>query len=167
MRNAVSGFASSGAIRAGGRGAIAARPRARIFCQRSARFAAAASKPFSLRAAASGTIVADAKFGGFFDGPFERVEFHDGEQQRCVRTGRLVGRQFFEQRELDAIAADGFDAAEPDALAVAQFVELTRLGAEHAAEVMRRVAFHDGTVPFKLFDKKSPAHARILPYWHA
>jgi hypothetical protein len=73
-----------------------------------------------------------------------------------------VDRQFFEERKLDAIAANLIDAAEPDTFAVAQLVELTSPGAKDAAEVVRCVIFHDGTITDKLFDEKSPAHAEIL-----
>jgi hypothetical protein len=96
-----------------------------------------------------------------FDGPFEHVEFHDGEQEGQVQ-GWLVSGQFFEERELDAITGNFFDSAQPDAFAVAQFVELTGLGAKHAAEVMSRVTFHDGTISNELFNEKPPAHGEIL-----
>jgi len=74
----------------------------------------------------------------------------------------LVSGQFLKERELDAIAGNFFDSAKPDAFAVAQFVELTALGAKHAAEVVCRVTFHDGTITGKLFNEKSPAHGGIL-----
>jgi hypothetical protein len=73
-----------------------------------------------------------------------------------------VSGQFLEERELDAIAANFFDPAQPDALAIAQFVKLTGLGAKHAAEVVRRVTFHNGAITGKLFYEKSPAHGEIL-----
>jgi len=74
----------------------------------------------------------------------------------------LVGGQFFEERKLDAIAANLIDAAQPDAFAVAQLVKLTGLCTKHAAEVVRCVIFHDGTITGKPFNEKSPAHAEIL-----
>jgi hypothetical protein len=39
---------------------------------------------------------------------------------------------------------------------------LTGLGAKHAAEVVRRVTFHNGAITGKLFYEKSPAHGEIL-----
>jgi hypothetical protein len=76
----------------------------------------------------------------------------------------MIGRQFLEERKLNTIAANLFDSAQPDVFAIAQLIELTGLGAQHAAEVMRRVAFYEGTIARKLFDEKSPAHAPILAY---
>jgi hypothetical protein len=70
--------------------------------------------------------------------------------------------QFLDQGELDAIAADTFNAAQPDSLAVAQFIELAGLGAQHASQVMRRFAFHDGSRTRKLIHEKSSSHAEIL-----
>jgi len=75
---------------------------------------------------------ADAELGGFFEGPFEDVEFHDSEQKCGFERGCLAG-QLFDQSELDAIARNGFNASEPGIRAVAQFVELARLGTKDAA----------------------------------
>jgi hypothetical protein len=47
-------------------------------------------------------------------------------------------------------------------MAVTQFVKLAGLSPQHAGEMMRRFAFHDGTVTRKLFHEKAPTHAEIL-----
>src|SRR5713101_3937089 len=66
---------------------------------------------------------------------------------------------FFEQREVHAIAGNFLDAREAYALAIAQFVDLALLRAQHAAEVMGSVAFHHRGVARELFNEKSAAHA--------
>jgi hypothetical protein len=71
-----------------------------------------------------------------------------------------VGRNFIEKRELNAVASDFFYAAEPDVLAIAQLVELARLRAEDATEVMRGFAFHHCGVGCELIYEEAAAHAR-------
>jgi hypothetical protein len=70
----------------------------------------------------------------------------------------------FEEGEIDAVAINQFDAAEPDAVAVAQFVDLAWLGAEDAAQMVRGVAFDDGGRAGEFFYKESSAHGGILSY---
>ncbi len=69
---------------------------------------------------------------------------------------------FLEQRELHSVARDLLNAAEPDVLAVAQFVELALLRAQHTAEVMGGIAFHRRGVAGELFNEKASPHAGIL-----
>src|SRR5712691_11899464 len=101
------------------------------------------------------------QLSGFFDRPFECVKLHDGQQQHHVHAG-LNGSQLLDQCELDAIAADTFDPAEPHSFAVTQLIELARLGAQHTSQVMRRVTFHDGSLACKMFNEESSSHAEIL-----
>src|SRR6266852_6704812 len=104
---------------------------------------------------------AHSQLGGFFDRPFECVKLHDGQQQRHVHAG-LNGSQLLDQCELDAIAADTFDPAEPHSFAVTQLIELARLGAQHTSQVMCRVTLHDGSLDCKMFNEESSSHAEIL-----
>src|SRR6266851_5085622 len=57
------------------------------------------------------------------------------------------------------IARNFLDAREPDALAIAELVELALLRAQHAAEVMGSVAVHHRGVAREPFNEKSAAHA--------
>src|SRR4029077_14815969 len=57
------------------------------------------------------------ELGGFFDSPFEGVEFHDREKQGDLYCG-LMGGNIFEQSEIDAVASDLFDSAQANLLAV-------------------------------------------------
>jgi hypothetical protein len=70
--------------------------------------------------------------------------------------------QFFHKREFNRVAFDDFDAAEMDALAVAQFVELAGLCPQDAAKMMRSIAFHHGPVTRKLFNEEASPHRQIL-----
>jgi len=96
-----------------------------------------------------------------FDGPFEDVKLHDGQQKGDIHVDVDDG-QLLEQGELDAIAADTFNAAEPNLFAIAQFIELAGLRAQHAAQVVRRFAFHNGSLTRKLLHEKSSSHARSI-----
>ncbi len=104
---------------------------------------------------------AHAQLRGLFNRPFERVKLHHGQQQRDIHAG-LNGGQLLDERELHVIAAHTFDPTEPYSFAVAQLIELAGLGAQHASEVMRRFAFHDGGLTGELFNKKSSSHREIL-----
>ncbi len=73
---------------------------------------------------------------------------------------------FLEQREVDAVARDVFDAAEPNAFTIAQFVELALLRAQDAAEVVRSVAFNHRGVACELFNEKASPHVQILSQSH-
>jgi len=108
---------------------------------------------------------AHAEFGGFFDGPLEGVEFHDGEKQRQIDSRRMRGN-FLEQREFNAFASDLFDPPQPHALAIAQFVKLALLCAQDAAEVVRSVAFNHRGVTCELFNEKASPHVQILSQSH-
>lgn len=103
----------------------------------------------------------DAEFGGLFEGPFETIEFDDGEQERGVEFGRVDG-DGLEERELDGIAAGAFDAGEPDGLAVAELVELAGGGAEDAGGVMGGIADENGAATVETVDKEAAAHGQIL-----
>ncbi len=82
-------------------------------------------------------------------------------------NGRLARRPRgyrLDQRELDgAFAAlrkrDALDFGEPDALTIAQLIELAGLGAQHAAQMLRSFAEKHGGVEFEVLDEKAPAHA--------
>src|ERR1035438_9038217 len=50
----------------------------------------------------------DAQFGGFFDGPFEGVEFDDGEQEGDVNRG-IVRGDWFQEGEIDALSTYRLD----------------------------------------------------------
>src|SRR5713226_2075544 len=102
-----------------------------------------------------------SQFGGLFNSPFESVKLDYGQQERDVNVG-LNGGQLLDQGKLHAIAADTFDPAEPNPFAVAQFIELAGLCAQHASQVMRRFAFHYGSVVLKLLNEESSSHAEIL-----
>jgi len=78
-----------------------------------------------------------------------------------MHTG-MNGGQRFDERELDAVSGDVFDAAEPDAFAIAQFVELAGLSAQDAAEMMGGLTFHEGGFTGKLFNEEASSHAQIL-----
>jgi len=104
---------------------------------------------------------ADAKLRGFFESPFECVKLDDGEQQRGFDAG-LRRLELLYQSKLNAITLDCFDASQPCASPVAQFIELARLCAENVTQVMRRVAFDNRGVSVELLDKESAAHAWIL-----
>ena len=113
----------------------------RIFFQRSARFSGGSEK--SLFAARGGerNDARHAEFGGLFEGPFEGIEFHDGKKQRGFELG-TIARELFDKGKVDVVAGDGFDAAEPDGVAIAKFVKLTGLRAQDAAEMVSGFAFH-------------------------
>ena len=59
---------------------------------------------------------------------------------------------------LHAIPADACNLAEPHTLPIAQFIALADLRAQHAPQMMRRFAFHDGASASKLFNEESSAH---------
>ncbi len=99
----------------------------------------------------------DAEFGGFFDGPFEGVEFDDGEEKSCFERGMVYGK-LFDEFEVDFVAGDGVNAAEPDRRTIAEFVELARLRTEDAAEVVSGFALHRGALVLELIDKEAAAH---------
>ena len=61
-----------------------------------------------------------------------------------------------------ALVCDILDARQAHVCAITQFVDLARLGAQHAPQMMRRLAFHGSALIRKLFYEKSPAHAQIL-----
>lgn len=103
-----------------------------------------------------------AQLGGFLKGPLHAVIFHDGQQQRDVHA-RLADRNLLEQRKFDGVAAHVFRAREPDGLPIAQLVELARLRAEHAAQMVSRIAAQNGCAILKLPHKESPPH-RALCY---
>jgi hypothetical protein len=75
-----------------------------------------------------------------------------------------VGQDFFLERELYAIAGDALDTAKPNRNAVAQFVELTHLGTEHATQMVCRVTIDHGGTADELFDKETSAHRGILAH---
>ena len=75
------------------------------------------------------------------------------ESSSVVSRLRLVGRQVLQQSKLDAIARDAFDARQPHAIPVAQFVELARLRAQHAAQMMRRSPSMTAAVPLNFSTK--------------
>src|SRR6266566_5210611 len=102
-----------------------------------------------------------SQLGGLFNRPFERVKLYYRQQQRQMDV-RANGGQLLEQSELHAIAANTINPAEPHLFAVAQLIELTALGAQHASQVMRRFAFHDRGLARKLFHEKASSHAAIL-----
>lgn len=101
---------------------------------------------------------AHAKFGGLLDGPLEGFKFHNAKKQGDIDRWEMRGN-FLEQREVYAIARDLFDASETDALAIAQFIMLARLRAQHSAEVMGGVAFNRRGVACELFNEKASPHA--------
>ena len=68
----------------------------------------------------------------------------------------------FGQSSSIAIAADAFDLAEPNSLAIAVFIKLADLRAQHAPQMMRRFALHDGGFARKLLHEESSTHAEIL-----
>jgi hypothetical protein len=74
----------------------------------------------------------------------------------------MNGGQRLNKSELDAVAGYVFNAAKPNALAVAKFVELTGLSAQNAAEMMGSFAFHDGGFAGKLFNEETSSHGEIL-----
>ena len=59
------------------------------------------------------------------------------------------------------IAGHALDATKPNRDAVAQFVELARLGTQHPTKMMRRLAFDDGGTTDELFDEEASAHGRF------
>src|SRR5260370_21065762 len=67
-----------------------------------------------------------SEFGGFFDRPFEAVEFDDGEEQGDLQR-REVNREAFEEGELNFVAPDFLRPRPPYGLSVAQFVDLALL----------------------------------------
>jgi len=93
--------------------------------------------------------------------PFKGVKLYHCQKQRDVHSG-VVSGQLFKQGELHVIAGDIFDPAEPYFFAITQLIELAGLGAQHAAQVMRRFAFHDGSLPRKLLHEESSSHGEIL-----
>jgi hypothetical protein len=70
--------------------------------------------------------------------------------------------QFIDDRKFYLVAAHVFDAREAYMLPVTELVELARLRAQDAAEVMRRLALHDGAATGELVDEEAPAHRSIL-----
>ena len=60
-----------------------------------------------------------------------------------ISTVGWTGRNFFFERKFDAIPGDGLDPPKTDSFAVAQFVKLARLRAQHTAQVMSGLAFDD------------------------
>ena len=64
----------------------------------------------------------------------------------------------FGQSSSIAIAADAFDLAEPNSLAIAEFIKLADLRAQHAPQMMRRFALHDGGFARKLLHEESSTH---------
>jgi hypothetical protein len=71
-------------------------------------------------------------------------------------------RQFIDDRKFDVIAAHVLDAREAYVLAVTELVELARLRAQDAAEVMCRLPLQDGAATCELVDEEAPAHRSIL-----
>ncbi len=78
-----------------------------------------------------------AQFGGFFEAPFEAVEFDERDEQsetgaleRRLRPARRARIRCDFRRASEAYA---FNTSEPDGGAVAQFVELAGFGAQDAA----------------------------------
>ncbi len=119
----------------------------------------------------------DAEFGGFFEGPFESVKFYDREKQDCFAAWGIAG-ELFDEFEIDFVASDSVDAAEPERSAVREFVELARLRAEHAAEMVRGFALHGGALVLEVVDEEAAAHwiyccteevapARLRLPWHS
>ena len=77
---------------------------------------------------------------------------------------RFVRRNVFQQREFDEVAPDVFDAAEPHFLAIAEFVELTRLCAQHTPQMVGSFPFHDGATVVKFLNEEAAAH--VDSFWH-
>ena len=101
---------------------------------------------------------ADAQLGGFFEGELEGVESNDRKKQRRLQS-RLAGRQLLNQGKFDAITLHVFNARQPNAMAVAQFVKLAGLGPQDASQMVRRVASEDGAATRKFVNEKPPPHA--------
>src|SRR5216684_3077536 len=97
----------------------------RILFHRSERFFAAASRAFSLRPVANGTIVLTPS----------SVAFSSAHSKASNFT--------IDKSKLHAVSCDFFNAAEPDLLAVAQLVELAWLSAQDAAQVVRGLTFNN------------------------
>ena len=91
------------------------------------------------------------------------VSFHNGEKQNDIDRGRM-GPDFFQERELYAIAGHALDATKPNSNAVAQFVELTHLGTEHATQMVGRVTVDDRGAVDELSDEEASAHGKILAH---
>jgi len=116
-------------------------------------------EPFFAAGGGEWNDAGDAEFCGFFESPLEGVKFYDREKESGLESGD-VGGESFEEGEVDAVARNGFDFAEPDGGAVAEFVELTRLGAKDASEVMSEVALERGVLIFEVVDEEAAAHVR-------
>jgi inosine-uridine nucleoside N-ribohydrolase len=71
---------------------------------------------------------------------------------------RQENREAFDEGKFDRVVPNPFRARQPYGRSVTQFVELARLGAQNAREVMGRLAVQNGSGVFKPFDKESPAH---------
>ena len=86
------------------------------------------------------------------------------ERSSVISTAGACAGISSKQREFNAIARDVFDATKPNRNAVAQFVELTRLGTQHATEMMGRVAVDDGGTADELFNEEASPHGKILAH---
>lgn len=104
-----------------------------------------------------GNDAGHAEFSGFFEGPFEGVELHDGKKQGGFEL-RDEARELFDEGKVDLVAGHGFDAAQPDGGAITKFVKLTGLRAEDAAEMVRGLALHGGMLIVEVLDEETASH---------
>ncbi len=89
-----------------------------------------------------GGDVGDAEFGGFLYGPFEVIEFEDGQEQVYWECG--VGFQFFVEDEANFLIGNGGDFGAVEE-AVGDYVEdLAGFGAKDASEVKGLIASKGG-----------------------
>ena len=73
-----------------------------------------------------------------------------------------MGRQLLFQHKLDAVAGRHVDTSQKRPLAIAQLILLPRLRAQHAPQMVRRLALHHRLQAIKLFHKKSASHVSAL-----
>ena len=79
------------------------------------------------------------KFRRLFEGPLEPVKLHYGQQQlnANMRNRRL---HRLKEREPNLVPPDAVRSGQPQALAVAQFIQLTGFRAQHSPQVVGRLA---------------------------
>ncbi len=137
-----------------------------IFSQRARRFPAAAKSALSVRAAPSGMISVAPNSVAFSRHHSNRSNFTSDMSNRISRDG-APDRNRLDQNELDATVAalgkrNALDPRQPDKLAVAQFVELPGLCAQHTAEMVRALSAKRSRLIVKFFDEESAPHEGIL-----
>ena len=133
---------------------------ARIRFHRSARFPAAAIRPFSLRSAASGTISSAPSSVAFSIAHSNRSNFTMA-RSNSIRTADTGAASCSTSENSTSSRPTLSVRASHTRCPVTQLIQLPGLGAQHAPQMVRRFAAQRCGTRFKFFHKESPSHGPL------